>query len=87
MGSPCWYSIRKLIFPLIEDAGIRGVVFFDTGNAWSGGYHLNDLRQTAGVGIRWNSPLGPFRLEWGHVLDPKDDEAKNRWEFTIGMAM
>ena len=77
----------ELIFPLIEDAGIRGVVFFDTGNSWSGGYHLNDMRETAGVGIRWNSPLGPFRLEWGHVLDPKGDEAKSRWEFTIGMAM
>jgi outer membrane protein insertion porin family len=31
--------------------------------------------------------MGPLRLEWGHVLDRKDDESASRWEFTIGMMM
>jgi len=77
----------ELLFPLIKDAGMRGVLFFDTGNAWESGYHLGDMRETAGVGIRWYSPIGPLRLEWGHVLDRKDGEASSRWEFTIGMFM
>jgi len=77
----------EIIFPLIKDAGMKGVVFFDTGNAWESGYHLGDMRKTAGLGVRWYSPIGPLRLEWGHVLDRKDDEASNRWEFTIGMFM
>ena len=80
------YSAEWL-FPILKDAGLRGVVFYDTGNTWESGYHFGDLRQTAGAGIRWNSPVGPFRLEWGHVLDRKEGEAPNRWEFTIGMAM
>jgi outer membrane protein insertion porin family len=77
----------EIVFPLIKDAGFRGVVFFDTGNAWESGYRLDDMRETAGVGVRWNSPIGPLRLEWGHVLDREAEEASSRWEFTIGMFM
>jgi len=45
------------------------------------------MRKTAGAGIRWYSPIGPLRLEWGYVLDRKEYEAASRWEFTIGMFM
>jgi outer membrane protein insertion porin family len=75
------------IFPLIKKAGMKGLVFLDAGNSWESGYHVNDLRKTAGVGIRWYSPIGPLRLEWGYVLDRKDGESPSRWEFTIGMFM
>jgi outer membrane protein insertion porin family len=75
------------VFPLIRNAGLKGVVFFDTGNTWLEGYHLNDLRRTTGVGIRWASPIGPLRLEWGYVLDKKENESPSRFEFTIGMFM
>jgi len=77
----------EFIFPLLKKAGMKGVLFYDTGNAWENGYHLDDMRRTAGAGIRWYSPIGPLRLEWGHVLDRKDDESASRWEFTIGMMM
>jgi len=77
----------EIVFPLVKSAGMKGVVFFDTGNAWESGYELGDMRKTAGVGIRWYSPVGPLRLEWGYVLDQKDDEPASRWEFTIGMFM
>jgi outer membrane protein insertion porin family len=77
----------EFIFNLIKNAGMKGVIFHDTGNAWESGYHLNDMRRTAGVGIRWYSPIGPLRLEWGHVLDRKEGEPASRWEFTIGMMM
>jgi len=75
------------IFPLVKNAGMKGVIFFDTGNTWESGYDLGDMRKTAGAGVRWYSPIGPLRLEWGHVLDRKGDEAASRWEFTIGMFM
>jgi outer membrane protein insertion porin family len=75
------------IFPLIKNAGMKGVLFFDTGNSWESGYYLGDMRRTAGIGIRWYSPIGPLRLEWGYVLDRKENESPSRWEFTIGMFM
>ncbi len=77
----------EYIFPLVKNAGLKGVFFFDTGNAWNSGYHFDDMRKTCGAGIRWYSPIGPMRLEYGYVLDRKDDEAAGRWEFTIGMFM
>jgi outer membrane protein insertion porin family len=77
----------EFIFPLIKNAGMKGVLFYDTGNAWESGYHINDMRKTAGVGIRWYSPIGPLRLEWGYALDRKEDEPASRWEFTMGMSM
>ena len=77
----------EFLFPLVKDAGMKGLIFYDTGNAWEAGYHINDMRKTAGVGIRWYSPIGPLRLEWGYVLDRKGEEPASRWEFTIGMFM
>jgi len=88
IGGTTMFNVNvDFIFPLIKNAGMKGVIFYDTGNAWESGYHLDDLRQTAGLGIRWYSPIGPLRLEWGYVLDRKDDESASRWEFTIGMFM
>jgi len=77
----------EIVFPLIKDAGMKGVVFYDTGNAWNGHYRPDDLRHTCGAGIRWQSPIGPLRLEYGYVLDRRDNEGNGRWEFTIGMFM
>ncbi|EKD22302.1 MAG: hypothetical protein ACD_87C00059G0003 [uncultured bacterium] len=77
----------EYIFPLVKNAGMKGVVFFDTGNSWENGYRPEDMRKTAGVGIRWYSPIGPLRLEWGYVLDPRENESTSRFEFSIGMFM
>jgi len=77
----------ELIFPLVKNAGMKGVVFFDTGNAWNYEYDLGDMRKTCGAGIRWYSPIGPLRLEWGYVLDRQDGEPAYRWDFTIGWFM
>jgi len=77
----------EYVFPLIKNAGMKGLVFFDTGNTWETGYNLGDMRKTAGVGIRWYSPIGPLRLEWGYVLDPKEGESTSRFEFAMGMFM
>lgn len=88
IGGKTMFNVNvDFVFPLIKNAGMKGVIFFDAGNAWESGYDLGDLRQTAGVGIRWYSPIGPLRLEWGYVLDREEDEPASRWEFTIGMFM
>ncbi len=79
----------EIVFPLIKDAGMKGVLFYDAGNTWNGDYYIDDLRMTCGAGIRWYSPIGPLRLEYGYVLDRKglNDESTGRFEFTIGMFM
>lgn len=79
----------EIIVPLVKKAGIVGVLFYDTGDSY--GPHENidlfDLRESAGYGIRWYSPIGPMRLENGYILDPLEGEkTSGRWEFAIGGA-
>jgi len=77
---------RAEAFPLLRYALKKGVTFFDTGNIKKEGdkIDLGDLRESAGVGIRWLSPMGPIRLEYGWILDPKDtDQGPGGWEFSM----
>jgi outer membrane protein insertion porin family len=39
-----------------------------------------------GAGIRWQSPIGPLRLEYGFPLNPRSDidSKSGRFEFSIG---
>jgi outer membrane protein insertion porin family len=75
----------EYLFPIIKAAKIRGLVFFDMGNAWEkGDFYDFDLRKSVGWGVRWNSPFGPLRVEWGLNLDPEDDEDSSQFEFSVG---
>ena len=76
----------EFTFPLVKSAGVIGVVFFDQGNVWTEdqGYDLGDLKRSYGAGIRYNSPLGPLRIEYGQVLDPEEDDPSGQWEFSVG---
>jgi len=76
----------EAVFPLFPTIKMKGVVFFDAGNAFdiAENYSIDKLRTSAGVGIRWISPVGPLRLEWGYNLSPKEGEQRHGWEFTIG---
>jgi len=42
------------------------------------------LRTSWGFGIRWFSPLGPLRFEWGFPFKPLPYEESSVFEFTIG---
>jgi len=86
-GTTMFVANFEFLFPLIKNAGMKGLFFYDTGNTWESGYHLNDMRHTVGTGIRWYSPIGPLRLEWGYVLDQEEGESASRFEFTIGWFM
>jgi outer membrane protein insertion porin family len=79
------YMNLEYVFPLYKDLGLKGLVFFDTGNAWGEDEDFfSDMRYSVGAGIRWFSPMGPLRLEWGFNLDPTEDEADSQFEFSIG---
>ncbi len=45
---------------------------------------LFDVRTSWGFGIRWFSPLGPLRFEWGFPFKPLSYEESSVFEFTIG---
>jgi outer membrane protein insertion porin family len=77
------------IFPLIPSVGLRGVVFYDMGNAFNDGQNLTinpaDLKKDVGFGIRWVSPLGPLRLELGFPIGSRlPGESSYQIQFTVG---
>lgn len=74
-------------FPLLQEAGIKGVAFFDYGNAYGDKQNMfSSVLMSYGAGIRWASPLGPLRLEYGIPLNPRNglDSSSGRLEFAIG---
>lgn len=79
----------EYLFPLVGEVGFKGVLFFDAGNAWAQGswpFKEQGLWASYGAGIRWYSPMGPLRFEWGWNLDRPKGQPKRVMEFTIGTA-
>jgi outer membrane protein insertion porin family len=77
----------ELTFPLLKDVGLKGVTFFDIGNSYGEGEALmSSFRASYGGGIRWFSPIGPLRLEYGIPINPRDgiDSKSGKLEFSIG---
>ena len=85
---------NEVEFPIIEKIGIRGVVFYDLGNAYSEDERFFQDKQypalpfgllhSIGFGVRWFSPIGPLRFEWGFPLTPRPQDGPYDFEFTIG---
>ncbi len=74
----------ELQLRVTESVKVAG--FFDAGiiadslNALS----LDGIRQSAGVGFRYFTPIGPIRLDWGFILDRQAGEPRQRVHFSFG---
>ena len=76
---------NDLIFPVLPDAKLNGVLFFDYGKGFGEGDSLDlDLRAAAGVEVRWISPFGPLRAAYGRPLDGPSKDKKWVFEFSVG---
>ena len=49
-------------------------------------YRLSDLRYAAGPGVRYNTPIGPIRVDVGFILNRRAGDDFGRVEFSIGQA-
>jgi len=84
-GNKSFFFNVEYLVPLNKEMGLLGLVFFDAGNSWDEDESLDfDLYKSVGAGIRWYSPLGPLRLEYGYPLDAINDERQGRVEFSVG---
>lgn len=63
-------------------------VFAEAGNVYAlvSSIRLPDLRETAGLGVRYRSALGPLRVDWAFKLDRRPGESASRLHVTVGHA-
>jgi len=63
-------------------------LFYDAGNAFNEfpgtGSTPFTIRTDAGFGIRWFSPIGPLRFEWGFPFKRRPGEDSTVFQFFIG---
>lgn len=75
----------ELRMPL--QAGFILATFLDAGSVWLRGNVPGqdfDLREGAGLGLRYVTPVGPISFDFGWKLDRRPGESPTEWHFTIG---
>ena len=85
-GDKLMLIITELEFPLYQKAGLRAVGFFDAGNAYAENENISfdNLRLDWGVGLRWHSPFGPLRFEFGFPIEKQPGDQDWVFNFSIG---
>jgi outer membrane protein insertion porin family len=68
--------------------GLGIVAFLDGGNVWIKLADINplDFKFTTGLGLRYNTPIGPIRIDYGHKLHREKGESSGELHFSIGHA-
>jgi outer membrane protein insertion porin family len=82
------------------DKSVRGSVFFDAGQVSGLIYDLaipeldkkysdfqqqfESFRYSAGVGLAWNSPIGPLKFSYAIPLNKKPGDEIQRFQFQVG---
>lgn len=89
-GNPTGGNIFALIngevrFSLWKGFGI--VAFMDSGNVWKTAENIKFvLRYTVGGGLRYSTPIGPVRVDYGYKLSRESDESEGEIHFSFGHA-
>lgn len=71
-----------------RDRSLRWFMFADAGQIYTDNQDIDfgDLRYSAGVGLSWNSPMGPLQISYGRALRDKPGDEKQSFQFQIGTA-
>jgi len=81
-------ALLNLEYRLRLGSGLSGVLFVDGGNVWAEPalVRVDDLRWGLGAGLRYDTPAGPLRLEYGYKLDRLAGESSGELFLSFGEA-
>jgi outer membrane protein insertion porin family len=93
LGANQYYVVTaELTFPLgtPKELGLQGRIFTDVGSAF--GIDIDDPRVlenkgprvAAGVGLSWNSPFGPLRVDLGYPIVRYEGDRRQLFHFRFG---
>ncbi len=78
-------AILNLELRINPGEGLGFVVFTDAGNVWpKQEINLADLRASYGAGIRYGTPIGPLRIDYGQKIRRLPGESPGEIHFNIG---
>jgi outer membrane protein insertion porin family len=68
--------------------GFSIVPFLDFGNVWVKVSDVNpsDIKFTTGLGLRYGTPVGPLRVDYGFKLSKEKNESSGELHFSLGHA-
>jgi outer membrane protein insertion porin family len=81
-GTFAAYTSLELEHPISREAGLKWVVFVDAGDA--GEFSEFKANYDYGFGLRWFSPIGVLRFEFGYPVNPENENAGSQFHFDIG---
>ncbi|HEY3973107.1 MAG TPA: POTRA domain-containing protein [Candidatus Sulfotelmatobacter sp.] len=76
-------------FPTGIMKALGGVVFYDGGNVYSAiNLHnfADNFTNTVGIGLRYATPIGPIRIDFGRNLNPVPGINPTQYYITVGQA-
>jgi outer membrane protein insertion porin family len=80
----------ELFFPLPGtkpgDQSVRLSVFADAGQIHDAGFQpeLESFRYSTGIGLAWNSPVGPLKFSYGVPINKKVGDKVQHFQFQVG---
>ncbi len=91
-GTQYYRGSAEVGFPLglPEEFDIRGAVFSDVGSVWGSDDPFpniaddSSLRGTVGIGLGWDSPVGPVRVNLARAFMKEDYDKTEFFSFTFG---
>ncbi len=88
IGGEAW-SVGSVEWRNTIVGNLDGALFYDIGNVvldYDDYFEFRGLREAIGIGVRYQLPVGPMRLDWGVNPDPDGDEVRSVLHFSVGMA-
>lgn len=88
-GNQLFIFNSEFRFPLGIKEGLGAAVFYDGGNVYGPigvSQFVADYTNTVGVGLRYNTPVGPVRFDIGRNLNPVMGVKATQFYITLGQA-
>ncbi|MBK7793377.1 MAG: outer membrane protein assembly factor BamA [Betaproteobacteria bacterium] len=77
----------EVFYPLLKgDKSVRASIFADAGQIYAFGTQptYESFRYSAGVGLAWNSPVGPLKFSYAIPLDEQPGDRLQKFQFQVG---
>ena len=82
-----FYTVFNAEWDYPIKGALGGAIFADAGNLLGASkVSLDDMRYAVGVGLRYQLPIGPVRIDYGYNPSPKAGDAAGAFHLSFGFA-